>query len=99
MRNKKRYGRFFFLFLVIGIFFVSALSSFQEETGKTESGIQAEQVQDKITSGPKNITESVGIYIFLGWMWLSIVIFIIFLKLKVDEADRLHHLKYYSVKK
>jgi hypothetical protein len=95
----KQTCQLFLLFLIMGIFLASPLFPFQEEVGKTEGDIQSEQVPDKITSGPKNIIESVGIYIFLGWMWLSILIFILFLKLKVNEADRLHHLKYYSTKK
>ena len=55
--------------------------------------------QDKIVSGPKDIKESTGIYVFVSWMWLAIVILIYFLKLKIKEVDRLLEIRYLSGKK
>jgi len=46
--------------------------------------------------GPQDIVEKVGIYVFLAWVWISIVVLIYFLRLKVKEADRLYELKYYD---
>jgi hypothetical protein len=52
--------------------------------------------QDKIVPGPKDIKESTGIIVFVSWMWLSIIILIFFLKLKIKEVDRLLELGYLS---
>ena len=68
----------------------------QEE--KTEMAKEHES-QDKIVSGPKDIKESTGIYVFVSWMWLAIVVLIYFLKLKIKEVDRLFEIRYLSGKK
>jgi hypothetical protein len=87
------------MFVLTAAFCAGSLSFFQVDSEKAESEDLAELRQEKIVPGAKNIKESTGIYIFLGWMWLSILVLVYFLKLKVKEADRLHHLKYYSSKK
>ncbi len=95
----KRFRLFILLLLLTAVFCAGSLFSFQVESENAESGDLAEQTQEKIVPGAKNIKESAGIYIFLGWMWLSILVLVYFFKLKVKEVDRLHHLKYYSSKK
>jgi len=52
--------------------------------------------EETIVPAPKNIVEATAVYIFLGWIWLSIVILIFFLRLKIKEVDRLHDLGYFS---
>lgn len=58
-----------------------------------------EETQEKIVPSPKNIKEAVGIYVFLGWMWLSIFVLIYILIQKVKEVDRIYRLKFFSSKK
>ena len=54
---------------------------------------------DKLVPSPANIKESTAIYVFLGWMWLSIVVLIYFLRLKVKEIDRLYWSRFFSPEK
>jgi hypothetical protein len=69
-----------------------------EQKEKTEMTTEHES-QAKIISGPKDIKESTGIYVFVSWMWLAIVVMIYFLKLKIKEVDRLLEIRYLSGKK
>lgn len=67
-----------------------------------EEPIQQTQVaeeQGKIIPSPKNIKESTAIYVFIGWVWLSIVVLIFILRAKIKEVDRLYHIKFFSEKK
>lgn len=50
---------------------------------------------ENIVPSPQNIRESTAIYVFLGWMWLSIGVLIYLLRLKIKEIDRLHFSRYY----
>ncbi len=40
----------------------------------------------------KNIKEKIGVYVFLAWFWLIIVVLIYVLKEQIKEADRRHRL-------
>jgi len=51
---------------------------------------------ERIVPGATDIKQAIAIYVFLGWIWLSIGILIFFLRLKIKEVDRLHKLKYFS---
>ena len=62
----------------------------QIEVKKDDSAI--ENKEKKIIPSPENTQEAAGIYVFLGWVWLSIFILIYILRLKVREADRLYRL-------
>lgn len=57
---------------------------------------KAEAQPEKIITGPKNIKESTAIYVFLGWLWISIGVLIYILRLKIKEADRLHAIKFFT---
>jgi hypothetical protein len=57
---------------------------------------QPDKQPEKIIPAPQNIKESAAIYVFLGWMWLSIVVLIYFLRLKIKEADRLYMIRFFS---
>ncbi len=66
-----------------------------------EEPVQEEVVveeQGKIIPGPKDIKEKTAIYVFLGWMWVSIIVLVYILKLKINEVDRLLHIKYFDEK-
>jgi hypothetical protein len=51
----------------------------------------------EIHAGPKDIKEEIGIYVFLGWLWLSIFVMIYLLREKIKETDRLHSFRYFAV--
>jgi len=53
-------------------------------------------LEEEIHAGPKDIKEEVGIFVFLGWLWLSIFVMIYLLRQKVRETDRLHSYKYFT---
>lgn len=60
---------------------------------------QQEKDQEEIIASPKNIKEKTAICVFLGWMWISIFVLIYVLRQKINEADRLNVLKFYSNEK
>ncbi len=65
----------------------------------TSAKIQTAQAQPKpeeIVSGPQNIKERTAVYVFLGWIWLSIVVLVCYLRLKIKEIDRLYDLRFFS---
>ncbi len=66
-----------------------------------EEPIQGVQVEEegKIIPSPANIKESTAIFVFVGWVWLSIIVLIFILRAKIKEVDRLYHLKFFSEKK
>ena len=64
-----------------------------------EEPVQKEQEvkeQGKIIPSPKDIKEKTAVYVFLGWMWLSIIVLVYILMLKIKEVDRLLHLKFFN---
>jgi hypothetical protein len=69
------------------------------QTAPASTKIQTAQAQPKpedIVPGPQNIKERTGVYVFLGWIWLSIVVLICYLRLKIKEIDRLYELRLFS---
>ena len=85
----------FFLALVQAEILAFQEDSFPQE--KQEDRVEGEI--ETIVPAPKDITEATAIYIFLGWIWLSIGILIFLLRLKIKEVDRLHELGYFTEKK
>ena len=81
------FGVLFFCFFN----FVDISLAQQASQEKTE-GLE----EDKIIPSPKDIKEQIAIYVFLGWMWLAILVLIYFLRLKVKEVDRLYKIKFFS---
>ncbi len=64
----------------------------QKETGSNQIKEEAE----KIIGSPQNIKEKTAIFVFVVWMWLSVIVLVSFLRLKIKEADRLYRLKFFS---
>ena len=74
---------------------------FGQEAPSLQHG-QEDRVEDDvevIVPAPTDIKQTTAIYVFLGWIWLSIVILIFFLRLKIKEVDRLHGLGYFTKNK
>jgi succinate dehydrogenase / fumarate reductase iron-sulfur subunit len=70
----------------------------QPEGGLSGEGYRIEE-KEKIVPSPKDIKESTGIYVFVGWIWLAVFVLVFFLRLKIKEVDRLYRLGYFSGKK
>ncbi len=85
---------FFLSFFILEYNFAQQVT--QEEQDKKA---QAKDDQEKIIPSPRNIKEQTGIYVFVAWMWIAIVVLIFILRLKIKEVDRLHKLRFLSVKK
>jgi len=106
MMRSKMTVLFLFLAIFLTLFWLNAgfcqqatgedLASAQE---KQETAPQTEVEEEKIIPSPKNIKEGAAIYVFLGWMWLSIFVLIYILRLKIMEVDRLYRLKFFSTNK
>lgn len=47
--------------------------------------------QDK-PAAPRPAKERMSVYVILAWVWLSIVVLLGFLRLRVREADRVHRM-------
>jgi hypothetical protein len=85
--------------LVILLFLSSAAVSFtpsfqQDPESPTTPQLQQEKPPEEIHPAPANIKQKVGLLVFLGWLWLSILVLIYFLRLKIQEADRLYELEF-----
>jgi len=91
------------VFLLLLIFFMAFFSGYdlaQQDTPEEQSqAAQAEKEKEKIVPSPKNIKESTGLYVFVGWIWLAVFVLVFFLRLKIKEVDRLYRLGYFSQKK
>jgi len=59
-------------------------------------GDQEKNETETIVPAPEDIKQATALYVFLGWIWLSIGVLIFFLRLKIKEVDRLHGLGYFS---
>lgn len=97
--RKKNYLILLLLFVVILLFLFAGLSLAQqvEQTNPGQNTqIQQQKDSEKIFASFKNIKEETGTYVFLAWMWLSIAVLIWILRLKIKEAERLYHLKFFS---
>ncbi len=81
--------------------FVLLKSDFAQQVAQKEKTemTKEHESQAKIVSGPKDIKESTGIYVFVSWMWLAIAVLISILVLKIKEVDRLLEIRYLSGKK
>jgi hypothetical protein len=88
------------LFLFLLVSFGPLLNSAQQtvEEPQTDTA-RSEEESEKIVASPQNIKEETGIFVFIGWMWLSIFVLVFFLRLKIREADRLFRLKFFSGEK
>jgi hypothetical protein len=97
--------RYSFLFIVllfvlllvrIGIPYCAAQ---QDAEQAVTSDPQENQEPEKIVGAPQDAKQKTGIWVFVVWMWISILVLIYFLRLKIKEVDRLYSLRFFSAKK
>ncbi len=100
MRIARSVLALFILLFFLGGSFGPLCSSIQQVVVEKETGsIQIEEESERIVGSPQNIKEKTGIFVFVGWMWLSVIVLVSFLRLKIKEADRLYRLKFFLEKK
>jgi hypothetical protein len=89
------------LFLILGVCVVGAagmshtMDGFQVEQEEAVKAKPEAEGQEKVYGEPKDIKEAWAIYVFLGWLWLSILVLIYLLRLKIRECDRLDNFDYF----
>lgn len=94
-------------FLFIAFFFVILLAwvgtpiclGQQDAEQAVTSDPQEKQEPEKIIGAPQDIKQKTGIWVFVVWMWISIIVLFYFLRLKIKEVDRLYGLRFFSAKK
>lgn len=97
MRLQKQRTPALVLLLIFSLVAASFLySSLQDPGSTTVPELQTEKPPEEIHPTPSSIKQKVGLLVFLGWLWLSILVLIYFMRLKIQEADRLHQLEFYS---
>ncbi len=99
----KRVVVFLFVIFLMGLVFSFGRTEVST-TREAPSFQQSREDQDEseietIVPGPKDARQATAIYVFLGWIWLSIGILIFFIRLKIKEVDRLHELGFFSKNK
>ncbi len=96
---RRRLSALILLASVSILFGLSYGFSEQVVSEEKKSEIQKQEAQEKIIPSAKNIKEKTAIYVFLGWVWLSILVLIYFLRLKIKEVDRLQLFKFFTNEK
>jgi hypothetical protein len=72
----------------------------QEEATAAPAETEAQEPElGEIQSGPKDIKERIATYVFLSWLWLSVLVLIYILRLKIKESDRLNNFAYFDTDK
>ena len=95
MTAKKKWIALFVLIVFLHSFVLLKIGFAQQEKIETAP----EKASEKIIPGPQDIKESTGMYVFIAWLWLAILVLIFFLRLKIKEVDRLLEIRFLSEKK
>ena len=53
----------------------------------------------EVVPGTRNPKERMGVYVFMAWLWISIIVLVYILRAKVKEADRLFDARYFKDEK
>ena len=87
--------------LVLVAFVLLCVASVLAQEAVPEEKDQGAQVEKGKTIVPsaKGIKERTAIYVFMGWMWLSIIVLVFILRAKIREADRLNRIRFFSNQK
>jgi hypothetical protein len=87
------------IFLLAFVFSIGQAEFIGGEEAPSLQQSQGDRVEDdveRIVPAPSDIKQATAIYVFLGWIWLSIGVLIFFLRQKIKEVDRLHRLGFFS---
>ncbi|MCJ7580616.1 MAG: hypothetical protein MUP98_08785 [Candidatus Aminicenantes bacterium] len=97
--KKRRALLLFAFFILVSVFSIvqaEIISGREAPSLQQRQGDRVETDAEVIVSAPTDIKQATAIYVFLGWIWLSIGILIFFLRLKIKEVDRLHDLGFFT---
>lgn len=90
------------IFLILGICVAGAAGMRHgthtvqaEQVKETQANNTEAKPAEKVYGAPKDIKEAAAIAVFLGWLWLSILVLIYLLRLKIRECDRLDNFDYF----
>ena len=98
MTAKKKWIALFILIVFLHSF-VLIIIDFAQQVEQEKIGTIQEEASEKIIPGPQSIKESMGLYVFIAWLWLAILVLVYFLRLKIKEEDRLLEIRFLSEKK
>jgi len=87
------------LLLLISVLFWATWLVAQKAVSEQESNLKKATEEKTVTPSPKSIKEKTAIFVFIGWMWLSIVVLIFILRAKIREVDRLNLIKFFPDQK
>ena len=89
----------FLVFLLIAWAGNTYCSAQLTETQGQLKTFQEEKEPEKIVVAPQDVKQRTGIWVFFIWMWISIIVLVFFLRLKIKEVDRLNALRFFSAEK
>lgn len=98
----KRSSLFILGFLLLFLFsmaYVPRSHAQQEAIKEKPEETQKNELSEKVVGAPRDIKEQTGILVFVVWMWVSIVVLVYFLRLKIKETDRLYLLRFFPSEK
>jgi len=98
MTAKKKLIALFVLIVFLHSFVLFKIN-FAQQVEQEKTGTIQEEASEKIVPGPQGIKESTGLYVFIAWLWLAILVLVYFLRLKIKEEDRLLEMRFLSEKK
>ncbi len=98
MTAKKKCIALFVLIVFLHSFVLFKID-FAQQVEQEKTGTIQEEASEKIVPGPQGIKESTGLYVFIAWLWLAILVLVYFLRLKIKEEDRLLEIRFLSEKK
>lgn len=98
MTAKKKWIALFVLIVFLHSFVILKID-FAQQVEQEKTATTQEEVSEKIVPGPQGIKESTGLYVFIAWLWLAILVLVYFLRLKIKEEDRLLKMRFFSEKK
>jgi len=77
------------------VLFLAASAGGQEAKEPPKAAVQASAPRE-IVPPPLEARASTGLLVFLGWMWLAILVLVWILGMKIREADRLREIGYFE---
>ena len=93
-------------FFLMAVFLAPAVSGLggqawppkSEAASKASLGASPAPPSKEVVPGPRSPKEQVGVYVFIAWLWVAIIVLIFILRAKVREADRLFRAGYFRDK-
>jgi len=80
--------------LVLGSLLAAAVleARVQEATQTSVKPAPAAAPGQETSAAPRPVKERMAVYVLLAWVWLSIIVLLGLLRMRVREADRVHRM-------